>query len=134
MKKTGFAFIVMCSILFVMAACSNIHINGMGLVKGNGVFAEKERGVMTFHAVDTKGAIDVIIADIAEAPVKVSGDENLIDNIETEVRKVIVAGTYGLHLIKTQGERCIHPYRKMLKNKCRQKITSKIVREANSIQ
>jgi hypothetical protein len=58
------------------------HLIGL---RGNGVFAEKERSVMEFNAVDTRGSIDVIVSDEENAPVIVSGDSNLIDDIETTV-------------------------------------------------
>jgi archaellum component FlaF (FlaF/FlaG flagellin family) len=71
-----------------MTACGNVITNGINgkNLKGNGVFKEKERGKMDFNAINTRGSIDVIIADVADAPIKVSGDENLIDSIETYVK------------------------------------------------
>ncbi|MDR0575655.1 MAG: DUF2807 domain-containing protein [Tannerella sp.] len=88
MKKTALTFMIVCSIIICMTACGNVIING-GIgksLRGNGVLREKERGNMEFNAIHARGSVDVIIADIAGAPVKVSGDENLIDSIEIYVK------------------------------------------------
>lgn len=93
MKKTALISIMICGMVMCIAACSNVHItNGTGhkTLKGNGVFVEKERGKMEFNAIDARGSVDVIIADVTDAPIKVSGDENLIDSIETYVKNGVL--------------------------------------------
>jgi hypothetical protein len=84
MKKTVLILAAIFSMLSYVAA--GINIASERGIKGNGKFVEKERGVMEFTAVETRGSVDVIIADVANAPVKVSGDENLVDLIETYVK------------------------------------------------
>jgi hypothetical protein len=79
---------MLCSVISCMTGCINIHANyGVGTKKltGNGIVKEKERDVTGFDAIDTGGSIDVIISEQKDAPVKVSGDENLIDYVETSV-------------------------------------------------
>jgi hypothetical protein len=79
-----------------MISCVNINISNNGgwkTLAGNGIRKEKERNVRDFDAIDVRGSIDVIIADGNDASVKVSGDENLIDSIETYVDN----GTLNVH-------------------------------------
>lgn len=93
MKQVTFISLLICSMALQMTACVNVNIsNGIAgkNLKGNGIFKEKERGNMEFNAIDTRGSIDVIIADVADAPIKVSGDENLIDSIETYVKNGVL--------------------------------------------
>jgi hypothetical protein len=89
LKKTALSSIVICSILFYITSCININIgNGFSrLLAGNGVMTEKIRGVTDFDAIDVRGSIDVIISDRNDASITVSGDENLIDSIKTQVDK-----------------------------------------------
>jgi len=93
MKKTALISMMICSAVMLTTACGNVHVvNGITgkNLKGNGVLIEKERGKMDFRAINSSGSVDVIIADVADAPVKVSGDENLIDSIETYVKDGIL--------------------------------------------
>ena len=95
MKRKSTLISVVCSIFFLMTACVNVNSSkgfsfGESRIKGNGVLAEKERGVMTFNAIQTKGAVDVIIADVTNAPIKVRGDENLVDLVETFVQNGVL--------------------------------------------
>ena len=91
MKKTALISIMICSIIFSMTACLNISSNNIfGNIRGNGVIKEQERGKMEFSAIDARGSIDVIISDVTDAPVKVSGDENLIEYIETIVKNGVL--------------------------------------------
>ena len=88
MKKAAFMSIMICSILFSFTACVNVNASNGFLgknIRGNGIRKEQDRGKMDFNAINTRGSIDVIISDITDAPVKVSGDENLIEYIETNV-------------------------------------------------
>ena len=89
MKKIALIPIMICGIILNITACINVNGNN-GLfgknIKGNGIHKEQERGRMDFNGIDVRGSIDVIIADIDDTPIKVSGDENLIDNIETYVK------------------------------------------------
>ncbi len=92
MKKVALISVMICSTIICMTACGNVITNGIGSknLKGNGIFKEKERGKMEFNAIDARGSIDVIIADVADAPIKVSGDENLIDSIDTYVKNGVL--------------------------------------------
>lgn len=81
--------------LFSTTACVHVTVNGNGfstgrMLVGNGVLVEKERGKMDFNAIDTRGSVDVVIADVKDAPIKVSGDENLVDSIETYVKNGVL--------------------------------------------
>jgi hypothetical protein len=101
MKRTGFISMIICCMTGCMTSCVNISVNGVTGKKliGNGIVKEKERGVMDFDAIDTGGSVDVVISEQSDAPVKVSGDENLIDAIETCVEdgtlKVRFNGKWG---------------------------------------
>ena len=70
-----------------MTSCINLNVRN---IKGNGVYQEQDRGRMDFNVVDTRGAIDVIIADVQDATIKISGDENLIDSIQTYVENGVL--------------------------------------------
>jgi Protein of unknown function (DUF2807). len=84
MKRTIFILALFCSIIFCLSAC--ININPGKILSGNEILKVQDRGKMDFKAIDARGAFDVIISEISDAPVKVSGDENLIDFIETYVK------------------------------------------------
>ncbi|HCC52475.1 MAG TPA: hypothetical protein DEQ30_10785 [Porphyromonadaceae bacterium] len=87
MKKTVLISIMICSIAFYMSSCINVNIgNGGKNLVGNGILKEKERGQMDFNALETRGSIDVYISESSDIPITVSGDENLIDSIETYVK------------------------------------------------
>ena len=93
MKKIALISIMICGIILNITACINVNGNN-GLfgktIKGNGIHKEQERGKMEFNGIDARGSIDVFIADIDDAQIKVSGDENLIDDIETYVKDGIL--------------------------------------------
>ena len=93
MKKTTLTLVMICSIIFNLTACMNVSSsNGLfgKSIKGNGVHKEQERGKMDFSGIDVRGSVDVIIADIGDAAVKVSGDENLLEHIETYVKNGVL--------------------------------------------
>ena len=84
---------MICSIILNITACMDINTGNAFFgrhIKGNGVHKEQERGKMDFSGIDTRGSINVVIADISDAPIKVSGDENLIDFIEVLVKDGIL--------------------------------------------
>jgi hypothetical protein len=54
-------------------------------IVGNGIIKEKEIRRFDFDAIDTRNAIDVVISKLEDIPVKVTGDENLIDYVEVTV-------------------------------------------------
>jgi len=83
MKRILFISAIICSVIFCLTACMK---NRGKPLDGNGILKEQDRGVMNFEAIDARGAFDVIISEISDAPVKISGDENLIDFIETNVK------------------------------------------------
>ena len=88
--------------VIMMTSCVNVNYNGSPLgktIKGNGILKEKERGRMDFHAIDVRGSMDVIIVDNADAPIIVSGDENLIDSIETIVKDGVLNIKFRSNLV-----------------------------------
>jgi hypothetical protein len=99
MKKTALISIVLCCIVCCMTNCCNINIGSWNVLAGNGIRKEKERTVPTFDAIDVRGSINVIISDRDNASVTVSGDENLIDSVETCVNN----GTLNIHFRKGVG-------------------------------
>ena len=92
MKKTGLLLVMICSIIISSTACVNANFGKA--IKGNGIKKEQDRGKMEFTAIDTRGSIDVIISNLTDAPVIVSGDENLIEYVETYVKN----GVLNVHL------------------------------------
>ena len=84
MKKITLVSVIICSIILNLTAC--IGINSVNNIRGNGILKEEDRGKMDFTAIDVRGSISVIISDITDAPVKIEGDENLLEFIETIVK------------------------------------------------
>jgi hypothetical protein len=87
MKKTAIISIMICGIAIYVSSCINVNISNGSRQKlvGNGIPKETERGKMDFKALNTRGAVDVYISESSDMPVTVSGDENLIDFVETYV-------------------------------------------------
>ena len=101
MKKTAIISVITIITIMQMMACVQINSN-FGTLKqtiGNGVLKEQDRGEMKFNAISTGGSIDVIIADVENASIKVSGDENLIDAVEVYVKD----GVLNAHLKEDFG-------------------------------
>jgi hypothetical protein len=92
MRKIVFIFILICSVTFYFSSCLyvNIHDGTWKKIVGNGVLKEQERNKMDFNALDTRGSISVYISESSDMPVTVSGDENLIDYIETCVKDEVL--------------------------------------------
>lgn len=61
-------------------------------VEGSGHIVSEERAVESFHAVASRGSIDVVYTP-GPASLRLEGDDNLLELIETEVREgVLVIG------------------------------------------
>ena len=89
MKRTTLISIMICSIILNITACYGFNSGEMFFaknIKGNGIRKELDRGKMEFTAIETRGSIDVIISNSTDAPIKVSGDENLLEYVETYVK------------------------------------------------
>jgi hypothetical protein len=86
-NKTVIISIMICSMTLCITECTGVNINGIAKkgLTGNGIMKEEERGVMDFNAIDVRGSVDVTVSEQKDAPIKVSGDENLIEFIETSV-------------------------------------------------
>jgi hypothetical protein len=74
-------------------------------VKGSGNIKTEERSVSAFDKVEVHGAIDVYVSQGALQPVKIEGDDNLLEYIEVkqEGEKVIVRNRKGYNLKPTRG-------------------------------
>ncbi|PWT72410.1 MAG: DUF2807 domain-containing protein [Bacteroidetes bacterium] len=72
-------------------------------VRGNGVIKTEERSVSSFKNVEVSGAIDVYVSQGEIKPVKVEGDENLLQYIEIsqEGDRLIVRDKPGFNLHPT---------------------------------
>jgi len=92
MKKTAIISVIISIVIMQMTACVNINTNSSLYknIKGNGVLKEQDRGKMDFNAINSRSSVDVIIADVKDAPIKVSGDENLIDAVEVYVKNGVL--------------------------------------------
>jgi hypothetical protein len=73
---------------FYFSSCLhvNVHNGNWEKIVGNGILKEQERDKMDFNALNTRGSINVCISESSDMPITVSGDENLIDYIETYVK------------------------------------------------
>ena len=98
MKKTALISVMICSIIINLTACINVNssenIFSGKRIKGNGVHKELDRGKMEFTAIDTRGSVDVIISNSTDGAIKVTGDENLVEYVETYVKD----GVLNVHL------------------------------------
>jgi hypothetical protein len=68
-------------------------------IVGNGIPKEQQRDKMDFNALDTRGSIDVYISESSDIPITVSGDENLLDYVETYVKD----GVLNVHFKNNYG-------------------------------
>lgn len=92
MKKTMFISVMICVIAFSASGCVNMNFSsskGKRII-GNGVLKEQLRGQMDFNALDAGGSINVYISESSDMPVTISGDENLIDYVETYVKEDVL--------------------------------------------
>ncbi len=67
-------------------------------LKGNGTVATVDRNLNGFNKVDVKGAFEVIIVKSITFNVKIEADENLIENIKTEVKdgKILISNNKSI--------------------------------------
>lgn len=85
MKKVllfGLSVIVLTTLIFNQLAASSKS----DCLKGNGNVVSSDRSLNGFNKVDVKGAFEVIIVKSNTYNVKIEADENLMDNIKTEVK------------------------------------------------
>ncbi len=78
-------------------------------VRGNGIIKTEDRSVSTFKNVEVSGAINVFVSQGDIKPVKIEGDENLLQYIEVlqEGDKIIVRTRHGFNL-KPSGDMRIY--------------------------
>ena len=95
--KKGITLLLVCGWLAAFTSCINATVGngavsfGMGkTIVGNGIFKEKEIGKLDFAEIESRGSIDVFISASSDMPVKVSGDENLIDYVEVKVENGVL--------------------------------------------
>jgi len=93
MKTTTILSIIISIAMMQLTSCINISKN---TIKGNGIYKEQDYGKMDFNAINVKGSFEVIIADVQDAPVKISGDENLIDSLQVYLEN----GVLNVHFKK----------------------------------
>jgi hypothetical protein len=67
-------------------------------IRGNGNVSTSERALTGFQKVDVKGSFEVIIIKSNNFNVKIESDENLIENIKTEVKegKLLISNTKSI--------------------------------------
>jgi hypothetical protein len=67
-------------------------------LKGNGNVTSIDRNISGFSKIDVKGAFEVIIVKSNEYNVKIEADENLLENIKTEVKdgKLYISNTKSI--------------------------------------
>ena len=70
---------------------SNVTINvGGNIVKGSGVLREEKRNVPDFTCIDLSGAFDVVVTCGKKQEISVSGDDNVVPHIKTEVTEGVL--------------------------------------------
>jgi len=87
-------------ILFFPFALSSCHYFWGKRVRGNGVVKTEERSVSPFKNVEVSGAIKVYISQGDFKPIKIEGDENLLQYLEVEQQgdKISVRTKHGFNL------------------------------------
>ncbi|HYF03774.1 MAG TPA: head GIN domain-containing protein [Patescibacteria group bacterium] len=72
-----------------------VHFNDWGIgERGSGNVKSETRQLGDFHSIEANGFMDVYVTQGESGPVRIEGDDNLLDNITTEVRGgVLVIGT-----------------------------------------
>ncbi|MDR3266984.1 MAG: DUF2807 domain-containing protein [Tannerella sp.] len=95
MKQKIINVLLVYSFATMLTNCLNVSVSANGssegkTIVGNGIIKEKEIGKLDFTGIDSRGSIDVIISSSSNVPVKVSGDENLIDYVNVSVVKGIL--------------------------------------------
>ena len=93
MKTSTILSIIISIAMMQLTSCINISKN---TIKGNGIYKEQDYGKMEFNAINVRGSFEVIIADVEDAPVKISGDENLIDSLQVYLEN----GVLNVHFKK----------------------------------
>ena len=96
------SFASLAAVLALVAAPAPLSHAGWGAsVKGSGNKASEERTTGDFHALSSKGSIDVIFTPGATS-VRLEGDDNILELIETEVREgVLVISSRGSFSTRT---------------------------------
>ncbi|MDR2148029.1 MAG: DUF2807 domain-containing protein [Tannerella sp.] len=97
MKKVV-TLLMVCGLAATLTSCLNVTVGNNGStffgsgkrIVGNGNVQEKEIGKLDFTEIESRNSIDVFISSAADIPVKVSGDENLIDYVEVKVENGIL--------------------------------------------
>jgi hypothetical protein len=87
-------------------------------IVGNGVIKEKEIGKLDFTNIDSRGSVDITISSSHDTPIKVLGDENLIDYVEVRVINgtLTVRIKEGLNYMTKHGLKVIAPNNGKIKN------------------
>jgi len=87
-------------LLVLPIAFGSCRFMGGKRVRGNGVIKSEEHTVSTFKNVDVRGSINVYVSQGDIKPVKIEGDENLLQFIEVmqEGDKLIVRERPGFNL------------------------------------
>ena len=97
MKKYIWLF---AALIFILSSCRHFFSKR---VHGNGVIKSEEHNVSSFKNLEVDGSINVYLSQGDIKPVKVEGDENLLQYIEVyqEGEKVIVRDRPGFNLNPT---------------------------------
>ncbi|WP_282160295.1 head GIN domain-containing protein [Ulvibacterium marinum] len=75
-------------------------------VKGNGHVVTVERTTSDFDGISASGFYDIELIDGEEGQLTLEGEENILDNIETEVKRgtLVIRSKDNKHLIPSRGE------------------------------
>jgi Putative auto-transporter adhesin, head GIN domain len=97
MRKTIWLF------LFIPFVFSSCHYFWGKRVRGNGVVKTVERNVSSFKNVEVSGAIKVYVSQGDFKPIRIEGDENLLEYLEVDQQgdKITVRTRHGFNLSPT---------------------------------
>ncbi|WP_425235050.1 head GIN domain-containing protein [Ulvibacterium sp.] len=93
--------------LIALIVCIAItHAQRGKKVKGNGHVVTVERTTDTYDGISASGFYDIELIDGKEGQLTLKGEENILDNIETEVKRgtLVIRSKDNKHLIPSRGE------------------------------
>jgi len=99
MKKLR-AFVISWCLLAGLAACSGI--------KGEGPVITQNRSVDSFEGIEVANDVEVYLSQGDERSVRVEGQKNILDILETDVRSDMLKISYGRHNVRRHEPVRVH--------------------------
>ena len=95
MKNSTFSKILLgVAVCMIVAGAISFANKGVFGVNGSGNIKTEQRQPGEFHSIETNGFMNVYVTQGEPQPIRIEGDDNLLDNITTEVKNgVLIIGT-----------------------------------------